>query len=102
MFDKINFIKNNNQFLYGLLEDFLNTEINEDTFAMLNNFLRLSNFKSGEFEGNQYVLLKENLETVTIIDYVSEEFKSDYSQTRFTMSVADLLELMHLTVRGSV
>ncbi|WP_058487082.1 hypothetical protein [Defluviitalea phaphyphila] len=94
VFDKHEFIKKNNEFLYHLLEDFIKTEVTEETFWIIYNFLKLNNFKSGEFEGNQYLIQKKNTEEVLIIDIVSEEFKSDFSQTRFAIGVDELMQLM--------
>lgn len=94
VFNKDEFIKSNNEFLYQRLEDFLITEVNRETFSMIYNFLELQNFRSGEYEGNQYLIQKKNTQEVCIIDIVSEEFCNDFSQTRFNIKVNELLELM--------
>jgi len=93
-FKKYEFIKANNEFLYRRLQDFLRTEVNKETFPMIYSFLRLQNFKSGEFEGNQYLIQKKNVHEVLIIDIVSEEFCNDFFQTRFSIKVNELLQLM--------
>ncbi|USG64648.1 hypothetical protein NDK47_21270 [Brevibacillus ruminantium] len=93
-FDKNNFIELNNEFLYQKLEDFLRTEINDETFFIIYNFLQLENFKQGEFEGNQYLIQKMNTKELLIIDIVSEEFVKDHSQTRFKISVSEMIELL--------
>lgn len=98
-FSKKVFIEKNSEFLFQLLEDFLYTEINQETYTIIYDFLRLSNFRTGEFEGNQYLIKKEDTTDVVIIDYVSEEFKNDFSQTRFKISVNELLELMESRIR---
>lgn len=91
-FSKSEFIKTNNEFLFGLLEDFLNTEINQESYTIIYAFLRLNNFRSGEYEGNQYLIKKESTQEVVVIDYSSEEFKDDFLQTSIKISVAELLE----------
>ena len=65
-FNKYEFIKANNEFLYGRLEDFLRTEVNKETFPIIYNFLSLQNFRSGEFEGNlkSYVMIFLRLDLV--------------------------------------
>nr|WP_320147008.1 hypothetical protein [uncultured Anaeromusa sp.] len=94
VFNKDEFIKSNNEFLYQRLEDFLITEVNKETFSIIYNFLELQNFRSGEHEGNQYLIQKKNIQEVCIIDIVSEDFCNDFSQTRFNIKVNELLELM--------
>jgi len=94
VFDKCKFIKRNNEFLYRRLEDFLGTEVDKNNFPILYTFLAMQNFKSGKYEGNQYLINKINIQEVQVIDIVSEEFCDDYSQTRFTIGVNELLELM--------
>lgn len=94
VFNKAKFIKKNNEFLYQRLTDFLKTEVNKENFSILYSFLELQNFKNGEYEGNQYLIHKKNAQEVQIIDIVSEEFCNDFSQTRFAITVIELLELM--------
>jgi molybdenum cofactor biosynthesis enzyme MoaA len=94
VFNKYEFINKNNEFLYRRLEDFLRTEVNTETFSIIYNFLELQNFRSGEYEGNQYLIQKKNTQEVLIIDIVSEEFCDDFSQTRFSIRVNELLQLM--------
>ncbi len=93
-FDKDDFIKRNNEFLYRRLENFLRTELNKETFSTIYSFLELQNFRCGEYEGNQYLIQKQSVEEVQIIDIVSEEFCNDFSQTRFNIRVNELLDLM--------
>lgn len=94
VFSKNKFIEKNNEFLFRKLEDFIRTEVNKETFSIIYNFVQLQNFRSGEYEGNQYLIHKKSIEEVQIIDIVSEEFCNDYSQTRFRITVNELLELM--------
>jgi len=94
IFDQDIFIKKNSAFLYKKLEDFLRTEINDETFPIIYNFIRLENFRNGEFEGNQYLIQKINPQDLQVIDIVSEEYVNDASQTRFKISVAEMIELL--------
>lgn len=93
-FNKNEFIKTNNELLYQSLMDFLKLEINEENFTIIYNFLSLDNFRSGEYEGNQYLLRKESVENSLIINLVDEEFKNDFSQTRFNIRNSELIFLM--------
>lgn len=94
IFNKNNFIKSNSLFLYQKLEDFLRTELNEETYPLIYNFIQLQNFRSGEYEGNQYLIQKINTQELEIIDVVSEEYVRDITQTRFKISVAEMCELI--------
>ncbi|MGL5515137.1 MAG: hypothetical protein ACRDBM_18150 [Sporomusa sp.] len=94
IFNKDDFIEKNNEFLYQVLNDFLRTEVNKENFPIIYNFIKLTNFRSGEYEGNQYLIKKITSHEVLIIDIVAEEFKNDFSQTRFKISVNELLQLM--------
>jgi len=93
-FNKDNFIETNSEFLLKKLEDFLRTEINDETFSVIYNFVQWHNFRKGEFEGNQYLIKKINTEELLIIDIVSEEFVNDFSKTRFRISVLEMIELL--------
>lgn len=93
IFNKYSFIESNSLFLYQKLIDFLNTEINDETFSLIYNFIRLENIKSGEFEGNQYLIHKINTRELQVIDIVSEVFVNDITQTRFnTVEMVELFE----------
>lgn len=82
------------EFIYNKLNDFISTEINERTIETISFFVRDSKI-SGEYEGNQYVIFKErNNDILTIIDEVSEEHGVSSDQTRFKLSVVDLLDIM--------
>ncbi|MGC5326548.1 hypothetical protein [Brevibacillus sp. SYSU BS000544] len=94
IFNEDMFIKRNSAFLYKKLEDFLRTEINEYTFPNIYSFISLENFRNGEYEGNQYLIQKINTQEIQVIDIVSEEYMSDVSQTRFKISVAEMIELL--------
>ncbi|EGO62226.1 hypothetical protein [Acetonema longum] len=95
MFNKDEFIKRNSEFLYQRLNNFLEIEVNEETFLIIYKFLELQNFRNGEYEGNQYLIHKKNIQEVQIVDMVSEEFCNDFSQTRFDITVYELLDLMN-------
>ncbi|WP_346355164.1 hypothetical protein [Azotosporobacter soli] len=94
LFDKDDFIRKNNEISYRLLENFLKTELNKETFSTIYRFLEWQNFRCGEYEGNQYLIQKQSVEEVRIIDIVSEEFCDDFSQTRISIRVTELLKLM--------
>ncbi|BBB89682.1 hypothetical protein [Methylomusa anaerophila] len=93
-FNKDRFIEKNNEFLYHMLEDFFRTEVNEETFLMIYNFIKFQNFRSGEYEGNQYLIKKVNTGEVMIIDIDAENFKNDFSQTRFCLGIDEFIQLM--------
>lgn len=94
VFNKEEFRKINGDFLYKRLNNFLEIEINKENFLILYKFLKMHNFRAGEYEGNQYLIHKKNIQEVQIIDIVSEKFCNDFSQTRFNITVNELLELM--------
>lgn len=82
------------EFIYNKLNDYISSEINERTIETISSFVRNPQI-SGVYEGNQYVIFKErNNDILTIIDEVSEEHGVSSDQTRFELSITDLLEIM--------
>lgn len=91
---KEDIIKNNNQFLYDLLIDFLNLEITEYSFNVVYDFVESLHFRNGEYEGNQYILKKLNTKEVLIYDMIIEEIGEEFTIRTLRLSVQELLYIM--------
>jgi len=94
-FDKKRFIKENGSFLYGKLEAFLAYEVKEYTREDLINYLSGESINGEPYEGNMFLVYRdEDGERALIVDEVSEEWGVAHYQTRFYISIEDLIELI--------
>lgn len=92
-FDKNKFIKTNNQFLYNKLCDFLECEKN--SYKEIIHILLCENMKSFMYEGNQYLLTKnEKSSQILIADEIARENGVSDSQCAFIIKKNELLELI--------
>lgn len=58
----------------NFLQQFLESEImDQETYKTIYDFITLDNFRSGEYEGNQYVIRKINRQYIQIEDEVAFE-----------------------------
>ncbi|WP_070041548.1 hypothetical protein [Robinsoniella peoriensis] len=93
-FDKNKFVKDNSQFLYNKLCDFLECEIN--SYKDIIHLLLCENIKSFIYEGNQYLLEKnEKSSKILIVDEIARENGVNDSQCVFIIEKNDLIELMY-------
>ena len=95
-FDKNKFIKENNQFLYIKLCDFLECEINEYSIYDITHLLLCENVRSFSYEGNQYLLEKKyGSSRIMIVDEIARTNGVHESQSIFEIDKLDLLELIN-------
>lgn len=60
----------NNNFSIDGFEQFISSEIPDTkTFNMIYNFVALDNFRYGEYEGNEYVIRKINLNHIQLSQF---------------------------------
>ncbi len=94
-FNKDKFIASNGEFAYSKLIDFLECEITKRNYGHLVYLLSSENIRSMQYEGNQYLIIRENNRTdVLIIDEVAEEHGVQAFQSRFFINSQELLSLM--------
>ncbi|WP_153731430.1 hypothetical protein [Sporosarcina obsidiansis] len=56
------------------IQQFLDSEIMDvETYKTIYDFIALDNFRSGEYEGNQYVIRKINTNHIQIEDEIATE-----------------------------
>lgn len=77
-----------------ILNNFIFSELNNETFSIIYSFISMKNFIYGKYEGNQYTIKKINQNEIEIVDHVSEEFCNDHHKTRVNISVNELISLL--------
>lgn len=83
-----------NEFIYNKLNDFISSEINSRTSKTIRFFIENPHI-TGEYEGNQYVIIKvKDNDILTIVDEVSEAHGVSMDKTRFNISINELLEII--------
>ncbi|MFD1988350.1 hypothetical protein ACFSGI_00015 [Paenibacillus nicotianae] len=93
-FKKKDFMMKNSQRSWEILIDFLNIEIKEENFKTIYTFLKVGNFRKGEYEGNKHVLKKLYSEEVVIIDLSVEEKDNNSSPIPFCLTVNEMITIM--------
>lgn len=94
-FQKKDFMMKNTQRSWQVLIDFLNIEIQEENFKTIYTFLKVGNFRKGEYEGNKYILKKLYSEEVVIINLLTEEKCTNSSSIPFCLTVNEMLTIMN-------
>ena len=96
MFNLDKFEKENLGYRVEGLNDFLITEIrDEECRNIIVQFLELENFRSGEYEGNIYMIHKIDVHNVVLIDLILEEVDGKASErSRCKLKVVEILDLI--------
>jgi hypothetical protein len=101
-------IKNNGanyKFRNDDLVDFLDKEINKDTYRDIVLLLELENVREFEYEGNMYVIKRVVNDTaIEIIDEVGEEHGVSREQSRFKIETEKLIDaiLAYMKSKGCI
>lgn len=93
-FQKKDFMLKNTQHSWEVLIDFLHIEIKEENFKTIYTFLKVGNFRQGEYEGNKYVLKKIYSDEVMIIELAIEEKDNNSSPPSFCLTVNEMVTIM--------
>lgn len=93
MLTRESFIIKNDKDSLELLIGFLNIEVTEQSFSIIHNFLKVGNFRNGEYEGNTYILQKLDSDEVVITARIAEK-SANNSHTSICLTVDEMLEVL--------
>ena len=100
MFDKEKFIKNNNEFLYSKLLDFLDCEVKLRNMDRVLVILSNGPQSTIRYEGNQYAMYRSAYsKEILIVDEISVEHGVSFKQAMFTLHAEELIELIRAKYR---